>query len=665
MCSLVAWFVTQARKAIRIDWLEDLVALTTQDGWLQIVAAGDPAAPIAAASLVGFGTAADPLLQRRGSDRYCFVAGSTGLKCLDLADPAAPVLRGTLNSMTGSPRGLAARGDTLFVLAAGYGVHAVATGNVNALALLDSEPLAASQLLDIAVDGPRLAVAAQASGVFLLDAADAGNPVPVTQLLVDLGGGPLAVKGVRIAGSLLFCAVDETGLVVYDIDNLASPQLLGTDGGDWYSFEGLALDGDRAYLNTWDGSFAGVQIFDLGTPAAPPWLGSTPAFDYCRNVDVRSDPIEGTLVFTATGHQGVFAHELIGEDLVQRGQLPVLNTWAVAARGSAVYIAAANRGLVIGDFSDLDAPVELGSLNLGLCRDVKLSGNVAFVGVYGLGLAAVDISDPTQPQLLDQVSGGYQTVGLAINGSVVATADRAAGVNLWDVGDPTDIRFLGTVGTGGSNATDVAFRLGDNLLYAAAGSLRVIDISNLLAPFELASVSAAVQGLELGPDGFLYVARNGAGVSAFDLSNPALPALVANYDTADNALAVATAPGLAFVADNSALIAFRTGDATAAPATPLPAALALAAYPNPFNPRTELAFSLPGAGDLRVEVFDLGGRRVARIAAGPQAAGEQRLRWDGKDDAGRALPSGVYLARIEFTGAAASATGTSKLVLIR
>lgn len=663
--TLIGDYYAQARKAIRIDWLENLIALTTQDGWLQIVDASDPTAPALASSTTGFGVSADPLLQRRGGTRYCFVAGSTGLKTLSLGNPAAPSLLSTLTGLGGSPRGLAARGDTLFVLVGGYGLRAVNTSNPSAPAVLDGEPLAASQLLDIAIDGSRLAVAAQASGVYLFDVANAADPQLVTTLTVDLGAGALAVKGVRIAGSLLFCAVDATGLVVYDIANLAAPQFLGTDGGDWYNFEGLALEGERAYLNYWDGAAAGVQIFDIAAPAAPTWLGSTEGFDYCRAVDIRHDPIAGDVVFTATGHMGVFAHEVAGGQLLRRGQLPVLNTWAVTARGSAVYIASASEGFTISDFSDLDAPAEIGSLALGLCRDVQVDGDVAYVAVYGAGLATVDISDPAHPVLLDQVSGGYQTVGLDISGQYVATADRSAGVNLWNVSDPSDIQFVGTVLGGGTAVIDVAFRRGGNLLYAAAGAVRVVDIANPQLPVEVGSFSTAAQGLEIGPDGLLYVARNGAGVSAFDLANPLAPVSVASYDTADNAYAVATAPGLACVADYSALIAFRTGESTAAPATPLPATLALAAHPNPFNPRTELVFTLPVAGHLQVEIFDLAGRRLVALAAGAMPAGAQRLAWDGRDDAGRTLPSGVYLARAALASGGTTAIGTSKLVLLR
>ena len=83
---------------------------------------------------------------------------------------------------------------------------------------------------------------------------------------------------------------------------------------------------------------------------------------------------------------------------------------------------------------------------------------------------------------------------------------------------------------------------------------------------------------------------------------------------------------------------------TAAPA--LSRALSLAAAPNPFNPATVLRLRLPAAGRAAVAVYDLAGRRVRRLAAGWWPAGERVLRWDGRDDAGRALPSGRYVVRV-------------------
>jgi hypothetical protein len=79
-----------------------------------------------------------------------------------------------------------------------------------------------------------------------------------------------------------------------------------------------------------------------------------------------------------------------------------------------------------------------------------------------------------------------------------------------------------------------------------------------------------------------------------------------------------------------------------APATPR----LLHAAPNPFNPRTEIAFRLEQDQDVRLAVFDARGRRVAELAADRLPAGEHRVAWDGRDLAGRSAAAGVYLVRL-------------------
>jgi subtilisin family serine protease len=75
------------------------------------------------------------------------------------------------------------------------------------------------------------------------------------------------------------------------------------------------------------------------------------------------------------------------------------------------------------------------------------------------------------------------------------------------------------------------------------------------------------------------------------------------------------------------------------------------AVPNPFNPSTEIVFALPAAGQVRVRLYDVSGRLVRVLADGSLPAGENRLRWDGNDDRGRALASGVYYLRVESADA--------------
>ena len=83
--------------------------------------------------------------------------------------------------------------------------------------------------------------------------------------------------------------------------------------------------------------------------------------------------------------------------------------------------------------------------------------------------------------------------------------------------------------------------------------------------------------------------------------------------------------------------------------------------PNPFNSQTVLSYILPKPGPVRVEIRALTGQRVAVLSQGHHKAGYHRLSWNGRDDAGRLLASGVYLYRLVTT----EGVLTRKLVLLR
>ena len=76
----------------------------------------------------------------------------------------------------------------------------------------------------------------------------------------------------------------------------------------------------------------------------------------------------------------------------------------------------------------------------------------------------------------------------------------------------------------------------------------------------------------------------------------------------------------------------------------------LQAAPNPFNPRTVLAFELTAPAAVRLAIVDLAGRHVRTLATGPLPAGTHQRTWNGRDDAGRAVAAGVYLARLLVDG---------------
>lgn len=94
----------------------------------------------------------------------------------------------------------------------------------------------------------------------------------------------------------------------------------------------------------------------------------------------------------------------------------------------------------------------------------------------------------------------------------------------------------------------------------------------------------------------------------------------------------------------------------------LPRELELAPnYPNPFNPSTRVAFGVPEAGQVRLEIFDITGRRVATLVDERVAAGWHEVTWRGRDGAGRAVASGVYIYRLEAGGRSVA----RRMVLVR
>ncbi|MBI5169144.1 MAG: carbohydrate-binding protein [Candidatus Eisenbacteria bacterium] len=74
------------------------------------------------------------------------------------------------------------------------------------------------------------------------------------------------------------------------------------------------------------------------------------------------------------------------------------------------------------------------------------------------------------------------------------------------------------------------------------------------------------------------------------------------------------------------------------------------AYPNPFHPRTTIEYVLPAEGPVRLAVYDASGRQVRVLADSRMRAGKHMAAWDGRDDGGKLLASGVYFVRFEAAG---------------
>ena len=91
-------------------------------------------------------------------------------------------------------------------------------------------------------------------------------------------------------------------------------------------------------------------------------------------------------------------------------------------------------------------------------------------------------------------------------------------------------------------------------------------------------------------------------------------------------------------------------------------------YPNPFNPVTTIRYSIPVRSFIQIAIFNVIGVRVRTLASDIRSAGDYTVRWDGLNDGGETLPSGIYYYRltgVNTEGVTRSFNTTKKLLLIR
>ena len=84
-------------------------------------------------------------------------------------------------------------------------------------------------------------------------------------------------------------------------------------------------------------------------------------------------------------------------------------------------------------------------------------------------------------------------------------------------------------------------------------------------------------------------------------------------------------------------------------------------YPNPFNPRTVISYALPRSSHVAVTVYNILGQRVRRLIDTYQPAGWHTIQWDGKDQRGQSVATGIYLYRIS----AGDYVKTKKMLLLK
>jgi flagellar hook assembly protein FlgD len=95
---------------------------------------------------------------------------------------------------------------------------------------------------------------------------------------------------------------------------------------------------------------------------------------------------------------------------------------------------------------------------------------------------------------------------------------------------------------------------------------------------------------------------------------------------------------------------------------PLPEEFMVApAYPNPFNPSTNIDFTLPEISDVTIAIYDILGREIFTYNRTALDAGYYSIRWNGTFNSGEQVPTGVYIVNVRNS----AKTFTQKITLLK
>ncbi len=446
------------------------------------------------------------------------------------------------------------------------------------------------------------AAATLRGGLRLLEVSDPSLPVAAGVYATDA-----QVWGSTFFGTRALVADDLAGYAVLDVSDANAPAVLGRL--ELPQIQALAAEvrDDLAYLACAGFAGAGLRVADLADPAQPQWLGYLPINGVC---------------------------------------------WAVAVDGDRAYLAASNVGLVVADISDGSLPGLVSQFHVGgEARDVALVDGLVYVAVKDPGggaLSVVDVRGPRSPQEIGRLRWHQypDVLGVAVQLPYAYLACRTGGVRVVDVSDPTAPAEVGYFQTG-HGAWDVQWH--DGRVYVADRECGVWVLQNDLdsTPVQLAGLAArrAPAGVTVR-----WETTTSLGVSSYRLwRRESLVASVSARDPGSYVVVDGSAPleAVAYwvegtMPDGGSLWFGPTWVAAAHDGGPV----ALRTWPNPVRSGATFAFALPEPTEIKLEVFDLRGRCVASLAREGLGAGSHQVAWDRRDESGKRLAAGTYLARL-------------------
>jgi hypothetical protein len=667
---------------------------------LEVIDISDPALPVGVASLVTGGSAFDHLAVR-GNNAFLSVAYS-GLWVVDIEDPTAPVVVGT-RPTSFLARGIAVAGDYAF-WAEGGGLEVVDVSDPTTPTLVASLAVPGGPL-DVAVDGDHVYLAGDA--LHVVDVSTPSSPSLVGELELPNTG-----FSVDLAGDYAFLAMDDIiyGGEVWVID-IRSPSFPNEVGSLILPdpVYGIAVAGQHAFLGNGGAGLASLRVFQ-------------DEFETGNNrgqslvVDSATNPILRARITTSQAGNvtwevgyGFLWHPIVpgaawtkmapsDDDLVWRST----HEWSAPGLNPAVddlHLEWLVPSSVMGDIADVPddqgGEVRVQFARSGYDFTDETSSPATGYQVYQRldAAAAAMVMAMSEP--------GARMEALAALDGIDASRWRALGDRRFVVGPlaaaagtfpPGVWEAVGWVAATQSDSYTVRVSTtADSTVSATNWSVYLITTHTTVpSSWYVSSVDSgySIDNIAPGvPQSFAVTYNTGSGNAlsweaapepdfqfyrvyrstdpdfvptsgdlVHETSTPAWND--PEYDGWSVHYKVTTLDHAGNESDPASAVAV-----TGAGFPDVPARYALHANaPNPFNPTTQIRYDVPVEGEaVIIRVFDVAGRQVRTLVEGPQSAGAKSVTWNGRDDRGRAVASGIYFYRMR----AGSFTQTRKMTLLK
>jgi hypothetical protein len=497
---------------------------------------------------------------------------------------------------------------------------------------------------DFAIYGEYAYVSAD-DGLLLLDISDPTNIV-IEDVLLEGG----LFKSLEIVENYLIAGRHQDGVDVYEIvspTNLVFHTNASIQYGGWFDRSGEVLFVSMESM--------GVAALDLSVLPELPILDWENTSNYAHHLVTY-----GNYLYVANGWDGLTVFDVSDPtNMLSLGNFADsdsenFNGVCLSSASERIYVADNWAGLHSLDCSDPASPIDRDYHPIAregiLCNAVAF-GHIFTAGYNNLLYAFVD--DPAGPPFILAESlplPGENTVSLKTSGDFI----YLCGVTQFSIVQHDALSFNVSLtptteteipASGGTVSYQLHFQNYQDIFRSGVQfwSTAITPDETEIGPLFMANFTM-IPFMDVAPILTVTVPGN---IQAGEYEYIGHVGLYPNFDVVNDSFIFTKLPGI-LLGENEwkhSELTFES-DEFSCELELIPSKLALhPAYPNPFNPTTSISVSLPVMSELKVAVFDVLGREVARLAEGRYSAGTHPLTFDGSK-----LASGVYFVQIEVSG---------------